>query len=703
MKSIIPLSPELQAQWHPTKNGDVDVAFIHSGSAKKFWWMCEKSHEWLTEVRTRATGHNCPVCSGNRVLAGFNDLASRYPDIAAEWHPTKNAPLTPDAVTFGSKHRIHWIGACGHEWHAQINGRSSNKTGCPVCAGQQILVGETDLASTHPLFAQEWDYEKNDKKPTELTSGVNYRFWWICPEGHSYNAYMQERKKGAGCYFCNKNKVLSGFNDLLTVNPEVCKTWDYEKNVKVDPSLMSPMATTKVWWNCELGHSYSLPVRTRLSYNGTNPCNYCNGSRILAGFNDLATTHPEIAAEWDSELNEKDLGTVSKGTMGKYWWKCKQYPHSFHARVGDKVKGNACGICARVVVLAGFNDLATTHPTYAAQWHPTKNGDITPEMVTSGNGKKVWWLCEKGHEWDRSPMARFGGKEISECRSCSSQTSKAELEIGDILEGWGENVIRGDRSLLGVKELDMYLPDRKIAIEYNGVYWHSEKFRGRKYHYEKWLACKEAGVQLIQVWEDDWKRDKSIILRGLQHKIGLNQGQRVFARQTQVVMLKTKQTLEFMNANHIQGFASGSHYVGLEDKKTGDVVACLILKTEGDRVLNIIRYATSATVIGGFTKLLSYASKNFEVDKFITFADHAISDGGLYENNGFTADKEIAPDYMYIVNMERKHKFGYRIKKFRNSPELLWEDGLTEKQLAELNGLHRVWDSGKTRWVKEVG
>lgn len=107
--------------------------------------------------------------------------------------------------------------------------------------------------------------------------------------------------------------------------------------------------------------------------------------------------------------------------------------------------------------------------------------------------------------------------------------------------------------------------------------------------------------------------------------------------------------------------------------------------------------------LGGFTKLLTYAEREYTPSRFITFADHCISDGGLYEGNGFVVDKTLPPDYMYVVGDRREHKFDYRLKRFRNDPDLKYVEGLTERELAALNGLVRVWDAGKTRFVRVVG
>ena len=123
---------------------------------------------------------------------------------------------------------------------------------------------------------------------------------------------------------------------------------------------------------------------------------------------------------------------------------------------------------------------------------------------------------------------------------------------------------------------------------------------------------------------------------------------------------------------------------------------------ENKNSYNIVRYATSVPVVGGFSKLLSTATKIYNPSAFITFSDNCVSDGGLYKKLGFTAEKQLPPDYMYVVNGKRKHKFGYRLKKFRNNPALKFEEGLTERELAELNGLNRIWDAGKIKWVKTI-
>jgi hypothetical protein len=127
----------------------------------------------------------------------------------------------------------------------------------------------------------------------------------------------------------------------------------------------------------------------------------------------------------------------------------------------------------------------------------------------------------------------------------------------------------------------------------------------------------------------------------------------------------------------------------------------MVLKKEAntEQVVNLLRFATSETVVGGFTKLLQHMlTENPNVQKVITFSDNSISDGGLYQSNGFHHAADIPPDYMYLIGGVRHHKFNYRLKRFREDPTLLYKPELSERELANLNGLDRIWDAGKVRW-----
>lgn len=724
-----PISPALAKMWHPTKNGTALPDDYTAGSGFKAWWICPLGHDFIAAIRDASHGHLCPYCSGNKVWAGFNDLATVNPALAAEWHPVKNLPLDVTQVSGGSKVKAWWVGGCGHEFYQSINARSSLGNNCPYCAGQKILAGFNDIATTHPEVVKEWNYVKNvDLLPTQISAGTNKKVWWIGKCGHEFMTAISEkvRAETSNCPYCSGKLVLAGFNDLKSNFPEISAEWHPSLNGKLLPSEISAKSTKKVWWICPAKHDFEAAVRARTGQGIT--CHYCAGNRILAGHNDLLTTHPEIAKDWDYSLNGNlTPEQFSKASDVNVWWVCSS-SHSYNMRISGRTSSNrldgsatGCNICSNHVLASGINDLETLYPKVSKEWHPTLNGVLLPNQVMRSYKENVWWKCAKGHEWEISPLSRLSGisrGSFSACPLCSSKTfsSKAENEIADILRTLGENVKQHNRSLLRGGEIDIYLPERKIAIEYNGLYWHTIDKNGKhkNYHHDKWQACKDLGIQLIQIWEDDWHERREVILRSIIHKLGISQEATdkfpslgiikkapVYARKTKVVLLAKKEAEPFLEENHIQGFASGSYYVGLKDVG-GEICAVLILKKEKGNALNIIRYATDRSVQGGFTKTLKYATKAWNPNKFITFSDNCISDGSLYRNNGFLADKNLAPDYMYVVGKDRKHKFGYRLKRFKNDPSLKWEPGLTESQLAQMNSLYRIYDAGKIRWVLAV-
>jgi len=563
--------------------------------------------------------------------------------------------------------------------------------------------------NTFETLRQQWHPTKNVESFDPSTLKKMSKYWWLGPCTHEWDAVLHSRLRGSNCPYCANRKILVGFNDLVTTDPKLAEQWHSERNYPLSPQQVTAGSGKKVWWQCEdyEDHIWQASVLDRKHGKG---CPYCTNRKVLAGFNDLATTHPVLTTQVHRERSlPLSPETVTAGSGKKLWWQCDiESGHVWEATVLSRVQGNNCIYCAGQKVQVNITDLQTRNPRIAGQWHPTKNGDLLPTQVSEHAHKKAWWQCptKPQHEWETWVYSRTS-KTGSECPQCWADTyvSKAENELYVFLTNLGFLVEQSNRTILaGRQELDLVIPEKAIAIEFNGLYWHDENHKPKNYHYEKWLAAQQAGIQLIQIWEDDWTVRSNVIKQALAHKLGVSTGNRIFARNTVVQQLTTHQAQEFLELNHIQGFASGSYYLGLQDKEEA-LTAVIVLKKEpktDGKTLNIVRYATNSTVVGGFTKLLKYAERTYQPDSFITFADHTISDGGLYEGNEFIADKELPPDYMYVVKGERKHKFGYRLKRFRDDPELLWDESMSERELAQLNNLPRIWDAGKTRYVKQI-
>lgn len=400
---LVTVNPCLAAEWHPTKNGNLLPSDVTANSNKFVWWQCEKGHEWTAMIYDRCNGCNCPICSGHQVLIGYNDLATVNPKLASEWHPTKNGHLHPFDVTCGSHKKVWWKCSEGHEWEAIISSRNAG-CGCPYCAGQKTITGYNDLATTNPELASEWHPTKNgNMTPSNVMAGSHHKAWWLGKCGHEWEAVISSRSAGRGCPYCASQKLMVGFNDLNTLNPQLAAEWHPTKNGKLTPKDVMPSSNKRVWWICDKGHEWENAINTR---NGGNGCPYCANQIVLNGYNDLATLNPSLASEWHPTKNgELTSSDVMPNSNKKAWWlgKCG---HEWESVIASRNKGVGCPYCAGKKTLKGFNDLATVNPRLAEQWHPTKNGDLKATDVTRCSNKKVWWKCGNGHEWEATVNKR---------------------------------------------------------------------------------------------------------------------------------------------------------------------------------------------------------------------------------------------------------------------------------------------------------
>ena len=182
-------------------------------------------------------------------------------------------------------------------------------------------------------------------------------------------------------------------------------TWDVARNAPMEPSKLTSGSHRKVWWRCEKGHSWEAAVYS-ITVSGTG-CPYCTGRMALPGETDLETLCPELAAQWDREKNQAAPDTVLPGAHEKVWWKCEK-GHSWQAAPFSrtKEKGSGCPYCTGKKVLAGFNDLATLRPKLASEWYQPMNEELTPDAVTLGSNKKVWWRCSERHIWQAAIYSR---------------------------------------------------------------------------------------------------------------------------------------------------------------------------------------------------------------------------------------------------------------------------------------------------------
>lgn len=301
-KNLLETHPEIAAMaygWDPSR--------YTQGSQKQLKWQCKKGHIFDSQIRymtSKKIGKKgCKVCSGHQIMVGVNDLETTDPKIAAEAHD-----WDPKTVTRGSNRKRRFKCPVGHIYETVIAARTLEGRGCRICRNQVVVQGFNDLSTRFPKIAEEalgWD-------PSQEVFGSKKRKDWKCARGHIWSATITGRTQGEkGCPYCSGFRTWTGFNDIATTHPALAKEahgWD--------PQKVHAGTNKKLQWICKLGHIWQAAGTAR-SANGTG-CPYCANFKCWTGFNDMVTTHPELAKEafgWDPK-------TVIAGSNIKRRWKC---------------------------------------------------------------------------------------------------------------------------------------------------------------------------------------------------------------------------------------------------------------------------------------------------------------------------------------------------------------------------------------------
>ena len=256
----------------------------------------------------------------------------------------------------------------------------------------------------------------------------------------------------------------------LSSYPELVKEWHPKKNGDLTPKDITHGSTKKVWWLCNKGHSYETAPMERTRKRPTG-CPYCAGKKVHDG-NSLELLFPQIAKEWhpikNGSIKSKDM---TFGSDKKAWWLCSNN-HSYISTISNRTRmKSGCPYCAGKKASKERN-LQILHPNISKEWHPTKNGNLTPKDVPPASHKKVWWLCPRGHSYNALVKSRTTGFHTN-CPKCSNQSSEPEIRILSELKWFYKNI--NHRHKIEDIEVDILIPKINVAIEYDGNYWHTNK------------------------------------------------------------------------------------------------------------------------------------------------------------------------------------------------------------------------------------
>lgn len=277
-----------------------------------------------------------------------------------------------------------------------------------------------------------------------------------------------------------------------------------------------------------------------------------------------------------------------------------------------------------------------------------------------------------------------------------NKISVGEQQVYDFIHAIHSDAEQSNRTVLDGKELDIYIPSQKIAFEYCGLYWHStaQSRMTRMYHREKLDLCEAHDIRLITIFEDEWIHNRQLIERKINHILGRS-SDRVYARKTKVVEPTRNDVVEFLNKHHIQRapkIITASYGLSYNNQ-----LIAVMTFTKRKKEYELTRFATSVSVVGGFSKLIHHARRQIKSD-FVSFADLRWSQGDLYTKNGWTLDKKLPPDYKYIEGNRLVHKFNFRhrslAKRLTN-----YNPKLSEYKNMKNHNIHRVYDCGLLRFV----
>ena len=283
--------------------------------------------------------------------------------------------------------------------------------------------------------------------------------------------------------------------------------------------------------------------------------------------------------------------------------------------------------------------------------------------------------------------------------------SYSEKELVDFVKSiYSDEIMENTKRIIPPKELDIYIPKMKLAIEYNGLYWHDENHVDRNYHLTKTNMCNKKGMDLIHVFEDDWLYKKEIVKSMIASRLGIYK-EKIFARKCQIKEIEKDQAKIFFDENHLQGFAYGDLYLGL--MFNNELIQCICINKKGwhDGNVELTRMVTklNTQVVGGFSKLMKHISDYIEYKSITSYVYKAWFNGKGYIESGFKIVKENNPSYSYVVNGRRVHKSHFRkdkIKKmFERGGLKFYDSDKTEHENMIENKIYRIYDCGSVEMI----
>ena len=605
-------------------------------------------------------------------------LKETHPEIFNSILRDKDYDFDVDKLSTMSAKKVYIICENGHERYTSVS---------------HIVRGNKCMQCTYPIVEEGYsyvaDYLTDQEQREEFLKekqGSTKKYSFTCP----FTSSKKSLRVSTALNTIEEGKPLVNAVNYVELPKEyMIDDYDYPESLPKFSKKVLP-------WKCELGHTWKSQAGNLLGRNRF--CPYCENRELLVGFNDLLTFAPKIQ-EWLPNIDASEILMMQHYQQEVTCPECEsKFIYNFHRNYNKKGIRNTpiCPECDYGMEIRE-KTLKEISPI-AYKWYSPNNPESADEIKIRRVVKREF-ICDEGHVFEKR-MDTIKERGMISCPECN--VSSGELWLRSIIEeNYNGKILYNDRSVLpDGKELDVYLPDEQLAFEFNGIYWHKESTgKDKFYHYNKWKNCDDRNIQLMSIWEDEYINNRVILEKTIARKIHQRERENSLCHNYIVKEISEKIAKNYFENNHVYGFSSGDFYIGLFQED--NLISASIWKEYGNELF-LERYASNKDVVSNMLKIICYLEKQEKYSQkythITTISSNCLNENFLFRELGFIKEKDIAPDYKYLVKNSREHKFNYRKNRFKTDSELLYDPSLTEKQLADLNGLHRIWDCGKIKW-----
>lgn len=570
--------------------------------------------------------------------------------------------------------------------NSHLNGR-----GCPTCGRKKATTPRFSLADVEKIIE---DKHAGKFKVVELGRTKKDLSRLLCPVHGEFLQTVGRLSVGMGCKLCGyvataNSKYLTQDEALTRFRAKHGDKYDYSRVVYTGQD-------DKVSIRCgKHGEFLQRPVK----HWAGDGCPKCGGESVSRkNRHDLATWEARARKVHGDRYTYEGI-RWDRG-MAVLTIRCGQHGQ-FEMRAGNHItrRGN-CPTCSAI---SRDNAKRLDVDAFIARATAVHEGKYDYRQVQYDTTKdKVVITCREHGPFRQKADSHVRG---SGCPKCRGAQSKAERDIARFLADHAE--VQTRRKIPGSNlEMDIYLPEHKLAIEYHGLFFHSSRHRDSQCHSKKHKAATAAGLRLIQVFEDEWLDAPKVVQKTLLHAMGKSD-LRVYARSCTVGSVADAVADQFLQENHIQGSVRGAEHLGLY--LFGELVAVMSFtrrysargKTKSDGIVELIRYAAAGSVVGGASRLLKvFVTGNPDVREIVSFSDNRWFSGQMYERLGFKLDAEVQATYYYVTasSKTRMSKALFQ-RKFLPEKLAVFDPNLSERENCERNGLYQIHDAGKRRWL----